>query len=110
MKEFTLIINNQRWTVKIGHMRDSKLNTPNGEYYGVCNYDNLEISIGETYPHKMRLTFIHELIHAILFSHMLDKPKHYTEEHMCEFVAKYYVLITDCLCAYDDIINFGDIK
>jgi len=72
-------------------MREPQLSTPNAEFYGICNMDTYEIIVGYLEnKQKMRLTFIHELVHAIIFSHMLKKEKHYTEEEIAELVAKYW--------------------
>lgn len=100
--EFTIMINNQFWNVKIVNIREAQLSTPTGEFYGICNYDTYEIIIGEmTNKQKMRLIFIHELVHAMLFTHMLEKKKTYSEEDICEFVAKYYQTINNAIQIWD---------
>lgn len=94
MKAFEIVLNTQVWTVKIDHMRSSKLSTPGGDYYGICNYDTYEILIGKLEnTQSMSKTFIHELTHAILFSHMLERKKSFNEEDVCNFTAKYFVLM-----------------
>lgn len=103
---FIVMLNNQAWSVKIINLRDSRLSTPNGDFYGICNFDTYEILVGELEnKQKMRLTYIHEVVHAILFSHMLEKKKHYTEEEISELVAKYFYTITHAVNFWD--INIG---
>lgn len=106
IKSFEMYINNTVWSVHVVNSRHASLDTNNGSYLGLTCHDTSDIYIADIGNiHKMKQTFIHELTHAILSSHMLSKEKHYTEEQVAEFVSKYRDLINFSVSLWEDRIQ-----
>lgn len=83
-------INNIEWNIIECDSLDIRLQM-NGEYCGgVTSFDNKEIYLlrdtKNSYKYKILL---HELSHCVINDCLLSKPKNYTEEDLCEFVALY---------------------
>lgn len=86
----TININGLKWTIEEVETRSSELIVNGVSCFGVCKFLTQEILIDNSLKEdKQFQTLKHELTHAFLYCHLLDKKDNYTEEELCEFVAMY---------------------
>lgn len=88
--KFYVDINKLNWTIEEVDTRSAELIVDNKSCFGVCKYLTQEIFIDASLKEDKKCqTLKHELTHAFLYCHLLEKKENYTEEELCEFVAIY---------------------
>ena len=87
---FTITINNLKWTVHAVPSSHPKLFLRKNPVYGITYYDTSEIYIRNTDISKSLLKRVcrHEITHALTFSYAFDTD-HIGEEELCNFVEAY---------------------
>lgn len=81
-------INGLQWKIEIVPENDERMNA-DGTYMGLCSFLEQTIFLRAGMSKKLtERTFIHELVHAFIFSYGLDSDM--SEEDICNFFASHY--------------------
>ena len=96
MKDFKVRIGNYTWTVKFVDIQE----LPRSE--GQTRVNTFEILIRNSLSENTRrLTFIHEVVHALLNTQGRFYQNKFTQEEICEFVAWRFNEIQDIIETYE---------
>lgn len=92
----------QKWKIKEVKKRHKKLFIETGEQCaGTCFFNEKTIYICKILNSQdKRSTLKHELAHAFLWETQIQKPKEFTEEMVCEFMAIYSDIIVSITNKY----------
>lgn len=82
--------NNLTWNIDFVNEDTSLMNSDNGMYFGLTEYQSQKISIRTGLSKEMtRETVIHELVHCFLFSFGVCGFTSLNEEQVCNFVGSH---------------------
>lgn len=96
MKDFKVRIGNYTWTVKFVDVQE----LPRSE--GQTRVNTFEILIRNSLDEPTRrLTFIHEVVHALLNTQGRFYQNKFTQEEICEFIAWRFNEIQDIIEMYE---------
>lgn len=100
MKQIKFRVYNYEWYVVLTDKKEDL--RVNGKFCKGCtHYKESTIYISKDTSAKDRIRlFLHELSHAFLYETQVDLKEHYTEEDLCEFMAKFGPVIIE---TYKDI-------
>lgn len=89
-------INGLVWTIETRSATDAALISDGAMIRGItqCGKQLILLS-GDLDQRTARLVILHELVHAYLWSTQARMPDEYTEEEVCEFVARWGRKIND---------------
>lgn len=88
--------NNLTWNIDFVNEDKSLMNSDNGMYFGLTEYQSQQISIRTGLSKEMtRETVIHELVHCFLFSFGVCGFGSLNEEQVCNFVGSHLDKIHD---------------
>lgn len=96
-----IVINTIEWEIKEVDSLDGILVVNSRRCKGVCDYGTQIISIQNNLKENIkRQTLAHELTHAFLFQTQIDEKDKYSEEFVCEFLARYAFQILEIVDKY----------
>ncbi len=89
-------INDLDWSVERVDANDSRLYVNGQTCVGATWYTDQTIYISKSLTKASSIVTVrHELVHAFIYSTQVNTPGKYTEEDVCEFVARYGRQITE---------------
>lgn len=101
-----IIINGERWRVRLVPPSDPSLIFPSGKALGCCSDITKTIYINNTLsPSLLKKVLLHEITHAVLYSYNISIPN-YEEEIIADLIATYgneIVLLSNQI--YDNILT-----
>lgn len=89
-------INKIKWCVTITDDFADILKLKGTYRKGVCSYKDKTIYLSDKLTiSDLSHIILHELCHAVIYMTQIKLDDNYTEEDLCEFVGKYYNIISD---------------